>query len=103
MKRIDDECRGKGSVSDGDFFFQSSREGVALGEGGMGEQRRSGGTSGGVLRGEGELGQLQNQGRVLGLPSGRGGFGEGRGVLVGPQGRWRGAERMLVGRGVAGQ
>ena len=40
VKRIDSECRGKSSVFDGDLLFQSSREGVALGEGGMGEQRR---------------------------------------------------------------
>ena len=50
-----------------------------MGEGGMGEQRRSGGTSGGVLRGEGELGQLQNQGRVSRALLGQGRFGGGEG------------------------
>ena len=40
MERNDDEHGGKKSVSGEVLHLQSSREGVALGEGGRGEQRR---------------------------------------------------------------
>ena len=52
---------------------------MALGEGGMGEQRRSGGTSGRVLRGEGELGAAPKPGAGFSGSLGQGRFGEGEG------------------------